>query len=134
MLSPGSRGSDGFTLAELLAAVTILAIGVLGLATGAGRMMTTAESSQRKATALQAADDRLAAIRMSPGYAALDSIYEGEEDAVPGIPGCTRTTDVGRVVSNGESGRILDYTRITVTVACQNLGTPVVRTLIVGAP
>ena len=125
---------SGFTLAELIAAVVILMIGILGLASSAGVMITAATTAEAEAAAVQAVSDRLAAVRMSPSYETLDSLFSGEEEDIPGLhPDCTRKTEVDRTEEDGEDGRILDYVEITVTVTCPSPTDPVVRTLVLGA-
>jgi Tfp pilus assembly protein PilV len=127
-----TTGREGFTLAELIAAVAILLFGILGLATSAGVMLTAATTAETDATAVEAVSDRLAFIRMSPAYETLDSLFEGEEENVPGLHSdCTRETAVQRVEEEVEGGGILDYVKVTVTVSCPS-GDPVVRTLVLG--
>ena len=56
------------------------------------------------------------------------------ESTVLGLTGATRETLVTRVQTSQSSGKVLDYTRITVKVTAPGLDTPIVRETVVGAP
>jgi prepilin-type N-terminal cleavage/methylation domain-containing protein len=122
---------SGFTMIELVVAVVILALGVLGLGASAGRLSTTAVSVEQQALALQAATDRVSLIVLHPNYPELGSLFTGTESDIPELPGFTRVTQITRVQQPGTGGRIVDYTLISVTVHSPHLGEPLIQTAVV---
>lgn len=123
------RKRPGFTLAEVVVALTILTIVMLALITMTGRTMRVSVLSDAEQAALQLATDRTDLVRSDPFYAKLDSIYETTESSFPSLPGYTRTTNVVHVLDS-----IRDYKKITVTVSGPGLMTPITRTVTVAAP
>lgn len=122
--------ANGFTVVEVVIALTILSVAILGLGASVGGLSRSAAEAELEAIAVEAADDRLVQIRMDPRYALLDSIYAATESDTP-YPGATRVTTVTHVLSSDPD---LDYKRIFVSVTLPELPTPVTRQLIVGAP
>ncbi|MFQ5538151.1 MAG: prepilin-type N-terminal cleavage/methylation domain-containing protein [Gemmatimonadota bacterium] len=130
---PGpSALKGGFTLVEVIVALVILSTAVLGLGTSATRLTASAGNAQLRALALEAAEDRIARVRLDPRYSSLDSLYSGIDQDVLGIPGIDRTTVVVRVTEPAPSN--LDYKRVVVTVAGAPLLEPVSRQIVVAAP
>ncbi len=130
MLTRDSRG--GFTLVEVIVAMMILSVAVLGLASSAARLTTSSASAEIRALALEAAEDRLGRVRLDPRYGGLDTLYAGTDSDLFGIAGMTRTTTVVHVQQS--SPHPLDYKRITVMVSGPMLDPPITRLLIVAAP
>lgn len=133
MLSAREERS-GFTLVEVVVALVILSTAVLGLALSGATLTTSATSAELRALAIEAADDRIAHVRLDMRYAALDSLYAGEESNILGdsYPGYKRTTQVTRVREG--SPVTLDYTRVRIQVSGPHLETPVSRQITVAAP
>lgn len=129
MLSAASR--KGFTLVEVVIALVILSVAVLGLAASASSLATTAAAAEVRAMALYSVSDRLATIELDPRYADLDSVYSATETNVLAVPGYTRTTVVDRV---SETSPTVQYTIVTVTVSGPQLPGPVTGRLVVAAP
>lgn len=129
-----SRSERGFTLIEVCIAIVILTVAILGLAASTGRLLGPTTDAEFDFLALQAVEDRLSEMRLDPRYADLDSLYEGTEASLPGLPGLTRTTTVTQTRTQLSSGRWLDYKTIVVTVSGGQLARPVSRTLVMGAP
>lgn len=127
------KDREGFTLIETIFALVILSVGILGMTSMTGRLLTTAASAEERALALQAIEDRISLIAIDPRYAELDSLYEQSEAAVAGLPGYTRTTVITRTTTTVSGGGIIDLTSITVTVEGRFLDSPLSRTLKVGA-
>lgn len=61
-----SRANRGFSLVEVLVAMTILSIGILGIATLTGTALKTSSYSQALTQAVHLAEDRLEALRSVP--------------------------------------------------------------------
>jgi len=122
----------GFTLVEVIVALVILAVAVLGLASSGARLATTGATAELRALALEGVEDRLARVRLDPRYGGLDTLYAGVDTDLFGIEGLTRTTSVVHVQTAAPGA--VDYRRITVTVTGPLLTPPVSRQLIVAAP
>jgi prepilin-type N-terminal cleavage/methylation domain-containing protein len=124
----------GFTIVEVIAALVILALGILALSSSTARLTRISLDAEQRAMALQAVEDRLARVRLHPVYPQLDSAFSESGAAVDGLPGFTRDTDIQRYVLPGNpQGKFIDYTRITVTVDGPGLEDPFSRSVTVGA-
>lgn len=121
----------GFTLVEVIIALTILLVVVLSMATTTGQYVRLTAQSETRAVASQLAQEQLQRVQMDPNYAGLESTYAGTESALPNMPGFTRETTVARV---GGQGQATDYKLITVIVIGPGLPDPIVRTTSVAAP
>jgi type IV pilus modification protein PilV len=121
----------GFTLIEVIIAMTILVVIVLAMSSAAGQFVRLTSQSEAQTVASQLAQERLQMIQMDPNYAGLETTYEGTESAVAGATGFSRKTDITRV---GGGTATTDFKRITVTVTGPGLTGPVVRTTTVAAP
>jgi prepilin-type N-terminal cleavage/methylation domain-containing protein len=123
----------GFTIIEVLVALMLLAVVLVGMQTATGRFVGTVAASDRQATAIQAAEDRIELIRTDPQYDQLENRYEKVETNIPEFPGFTRRTDISTVRDSSSNG-VTHYTRVTVTVTGQGLAAPVERTVTIGRP
>jgi prepilin-type N-terminal cleavage/methylation domain-containing protein len=121
----------GFTLIEVVVALTILVVVIMGFISMTGQTTKVAATSDRQEAAMQLVSDRLDQIRTDPNYDHLDStgVYLGTESSFPTLPGYTRTTSILHTTSGGD-----DYKRVTVTVTGPGLTTPVERTITVAGP
>lgn len=125
-----SANRDGFTLMEVLIAMVILAIALLGIqAAMSDLLIRDTGVEQKRAIAQELAAERLRAVAMDEAYAALETRYERTENPVPGFDGYKRTTEITRTQQNGA-----DYKTVSVKVERAGLASPVVRTAVVGAP
>lgn len=124
-----SRARDGFTLIEIVMAMSILLIVMLTLVTMTGRTIHLSTTAEREQAAIQLVSDRTDQIRTDPNYAGLDSTYAGSETSFATLQGFTRTTTVTRVTSSGN-----DYKKVTVRVTGPGLAQAVSRTITVAAP
>ncbi|GBD32317.1 MAG: hypothetical protein KatS3mg081_1944 [Gemmatimonadales bacterium] len=124
-------GRGGFTLIEVMIALVILSVAILGMGTLTAGLVKTTAVGDVTAAAIQLAEDRIEEVRIEPVYAKIDSLYAGTETGFPTLPGFTRTTEV---VHYGGPGQSFDYKKITVTVEGPGLLAPVVRTVTVAAP
>lgn len=124
----------GFTLVEIVIALVILTVGVLGLAASTGRLLEPTGDAEVEFVALAAVEDRIAEMSLDPRYSLLDSIYGGSETGLTGLTGMTRTTTVTRTQTTLSGGGVLDYQTIHVAVSGGRLKATVSRSLVMGAP
>jgi type II secretion system protein I len=125
----GDRRS-GFTLVEVMLAISILGLAVLGLMSATGRMIRSVTDDRSRTLASAAADARIALVRQWPTYATIDSAFESVEASTPEA-GWTRTTVVERIGGPVDEE---DYKRVTVTVTGPGLAAPVNRSISLAAP
>jgi len=131
MLS-GGGGRRGFTIVEVIVALVILSVAVLGLSASAASLATRAADAELRARALHTVQDRLARVQVDPRYGQLDSLYEGTEIDALGLTGFTPTTTVTHVLQTNPTP--LDYKVIGVVLDGPVLGGAVSRQLVVAAP
>lgn len=124
---------SGFTLVEVVMALVILAVGILGISASVSRLSLTSASIEQRAMALQAAQDRVSLILLHPRYGELDSLFSGTETNPAGLEGFSRTTSITRIQSPGPGGQVEDFSRITVSVDGTMLTRPVQQTVMVAA-
>lgn len=134
MLNPRSPAQEGFTLVEIIIALVILGVAVLGMSASTTGLVQSVAEEEINATVLQAVEDRLAEIRMDPRYASLDSLYSSTETDVLGLEGFTRVTDVTQIQTNLPGAGDVDVTRITVTVTGPFMNSPLTRYVMRAAP
>ena len=124
---------NGFTMVEVIISIVVLSVAVLAISSSASHLAQVSADAERRALALQAVEDRLALVHLHPIYPQLDSIYTESSSTIPGLPGYTRNTAISRIIQQGEGGKSIDFTRITVTVDGPQLSTPLKRTVVIGA-
>jgi prepilin-type N-terminal cleavage/methylation domain-containing protein len=124
-----AKSRDGFTLIEVIMAVTILSSITLMMAAPASKFMSTTAKSQRRIAASTAADAQIALVRMYPNYDSLRVKFDSSRSNTP-FPGYTRQTQVIRT----GAGTTSDITRIVVTITGSGLATPIKRTATIAAP
>ena len=124
----------GFTLLELLIAMILLAIVMLGAGAMTDTLIRTVVADEMEATAMQLAEDRLQAVLLDPAFAELEARHEWVEEPVDSAPAFRRETIMDRVVEAMEGGGRVEYVRVTVRVSGPRLPEPVARTAAVGAP
>jgi prepilin-type N-terminal cleavage/methylation domain-containing protein len=125
------RSRSGFTLIEVMMALVILAVVILGLMTATASFVHVVTLGQKRAQAIQLAEGRIDRIQMDPNYAGLEATYATTEASIANMTGYTRVTDVTRV---GGGNQADDYKVITVTVIHEVLFDTISRTVTVGAP
>lgn len=126
------KAREGFTLVEVIVALMLLSIAVLGLQLVAASMIRQTTQSQVRMSAAQLAEDRIDLIRLEPVYANVGG-YAATEGAITGFPNYTRTTTIYARRDSTAAG-ITDYKRVSVAVSAPGLATPIVRTITLGAP
>ena len=126
------RGDEGFTLLEVLIAMVILSIAVMGAqAALTDRLVRDVNREDRRTIAIQLVADRIQAIQMDPSYEQLAARYQMTESAIPNFTGYTRKTTV--VQTYNAKDRV-DYKTATVIVSHAQLSPAVTRTIIIAAP
>lgn len=128
-MHPKSR--SGFTLIEIMIALVILTVGILGVASATGGFVRNVAMGDIRASAIQLADDKIAEARMTPNYDSLSVWLAGSESSFPTLTGFTRVTQVNRI---GGPNSTVDHTKITVTVNGPGLENPIVRSITLAAP
>jgi prepilin-type N-terminal cleavage/methylation domain-containing protein len=123
----------GFTLVEVIISVVILGVAILGLSAAATSLIGNSTEATAHARALAAVEDRMAQIRMHPVYEQLDSLFSESEVTIDELPGYTRSTSITRIEQDGTGGKVIDYTRITVSVEGPGLDPSISRTVEIGA-
>lgn len=123
----------GFSIVEVVVALVILAVALVGLQTATAAFLRRTAGGERAAGAAQLAEDRLEMVRADPVYAALEARYDGVENDLPGWDGYTRETSIVHERDSTAAG-VVDYKRITVTVTGPGLTDPVARTTSVAKP
>ncbi len=121
----------GFTLIEVILALTILLVVMMMLATTTGKTVHIATTSANQQAAIQLAIDRVEQVRADPQYNGLDSMYAKTETTFPTLSGFTRVTSI---VRTGGIGQPNDFKKITVRVTGPGVLPAVVRTVTVAAP
>jgi len=120
----------GFTLIEVILALSILLVVMMMLASTTGRALHTAATTQSQQTAIQLAMDKIDQVRNDPNYAGLEAAYAKTDTTFTGLPGFRRVTSIVRTFGPGNPN---DYKKVTVTVTGPGI-TPVSRTVTVAAP
>ena len=121
----------GFTMIEIMIALVILMIVVLGMATSTGRFIRQVSDSDLQVAAIHLADDRVQTVLMDPDYNGLDTLYAGTETGFATLNGFSRETVIQLI---GGMGQPTNHKRIVVTVTGPGLANPVKRSATVAAP
>jgi prepilin-type N-terminal cleavage/methylation domain-containing protein len=133
MRATESTGAErGMTLIEIMIALGILAIVVLGMGQFAFNFSRAERQAEARTIAVNLADQRLSEVRSSPNYSSIDSIYGVAEATISGFTGYSRSTTI--VHTGGPRPLTNDYKTITVTVSAPTLASPVKKTIVVAAP
>ncbi|HVB32163.1 MAG TPA: prepilin-type N-terminal cleavage/methylation domain-containing protein [Gemmatimonadaceae bacterium] len=127
------RARDGFTLIEVVIALLILGMALLGLALFVSRMAHAATFSHLLGTANELAADRIETIKSATTYSTLDSRYAGTETAISGLgnAGFTRQTIIRHV--GGGTSDTLDYRIVTVIVTNPAMTDTIRKTTVIAA-
>lgn len=127
------RTRKGFSLIEVIVALVILAVAIMGSQALASTMIRTVTTSNAQAAAAQLVEDRIDRIRTDPAYDSLTQKYAATESPLPGWPTLQRVTVLTRTQDSTATG-VTDYFTVTVTVSGTGLRAPVSRTVVVGSP
>ncbi|MBL0169451.1 MAG: prepilin-type N-terminal cleavage/methylation domain-containing protein [Gemmatimonadaceae bacterium] len=117
----------GFTLVEVVLALTLLSGVVLMLSMGTTKFQRSVGDSNIRSRAQARADLQLAMARSWPTWSTLESLTGGGYNGV--VDGLTTVTAVSADTTAGKRIK-----RITVTVSASTMPVPVKRTIAVAAP
>ncbi len=127
------RGRRGLTLIEIMIAMVILTVVLLGMGKFAVNFTRAVQQSEARTIAVNLVDQRLSEIRSSPNYAGLETAYNATESSISGFNGYSRTTTI--VHTGGVRPTYSDdYKTITVTVTPPGRTGPIKKTIVVAAP
>ena len=133
ILVPASRTERGVTLIEVIIAMLILTVVLLGMGTFAVNFTRSVSRADARTIAVELASQRLSEIRSAPNYASLETTYIATEATIAGFTGYSRVTQI--VKTGGPRPTYSnDYKTVTVTVTAPGLTTPVKKTVVVAAP
>lgn len=124
------NNQNGFTLVEVMIALLILAVVMLGVAGTTGAVLLQAAEDDRETTAVELVHDRIEVVLTDPDYEGLEDEYAGAENGLPGAPDMTRTTTITSMTVPGEGA--IDAKKVSVKVTGDGLGEPVARTVVRG--
>lgn len=123
---------NGFTLIEVVVALTLLGVVLMGIGASSAQLTQASTNAVRATAALDLLHERMATVRMDPAYDQIEARYEGTETSIAGFPGLTRKTEVTATRDSlPSSGGILAYKLVTVTVDGTGLEKPLTRTIAV---
>jgi prepilin-type N-terminal cleavage/methylation domain-containing protein len=133
-MAPGRSGGErGMTMVEIVVALTILAVVILGMGQFAFNFSRSERQAEARTIAVELADQRLAEIRASPNYSGLETNYATTETTITGFPGYQRQTTI--VHTGGPRPTYTDdYKTVTVAVTSAALASPVTKTVVVASP
>lgn len=123
------KSRDGFTITEVVIALTILLTVIVSLTTLTAKTVHVTATSDREQAAIQLVTDRTDQVRADPDYGSIETNYAGTETTFATLPGFQRVTTISHVTTSSN-----DYKKITVTVTGPGLSSPVARTIVVAAP
>lgn len=122
------NNQNGFTLVEVMIALVILAVVMLGVAGTTGAVLLQAAEDERETTAVQLVHDRIEVVLTDPDYDDLADKYAGSENGLPGAPDMTRVTIITPMTVPDEGA--IDAKKVSVRVTGDGLGEPVSRTAV----
>jgi prepilin-type N-terminal cleavage/methylation domain-containing protein len=128
-----ARRERGVTLIEVIVAMVILTVVLLGMGRFAVGFTRTVRQSDARTVAVNLADQRLSEIRSAPNYSGLETNYNANEPTIAGFTGYARLTQIVR--SGGPRPTYSeDYKTVTVTITVPGVPVPIKKTIVVAAP
>jgi prepilin-type N-terminal cleavage/methylation domain-containing protein len=133
VLTHQSAGERGVTLIEVIIAMVILTVVLLGMGSFAVRFTRTVQAADARTVAVMLASQRISEVRSQPNYGGLETAYNGTESTIAGFPGYTRSTQIVRT-GGPKPTYNQDYKTVTVAVTAPGITTAIAKTVIVAAP
>lgn len=121
----------GMTLVEVMVALTILGIVMLGMGRFTTNFARTVSDAGIRSTASDLVADRLETVKSTGRYDLIESLYQGTESTLPGHPGYTRQTLVAHI--GGAPTDSVDYKVVTVSVSAPRMTTPVKKSTVISS-
>jgi prepilin-type N-terminal cleavage/methylation domain-containing protein len=122
------RRRRGFTLIEVMIALVILSVVLLGMSSYITKFTRSVTESGVRSEAGDLVSDRLETIKSYGDYTTLEAEYVGSEVAIPGHDGFQRVTQIVHV-----NNATYNYKVITVTVTGPAMATPVRKSTIISS-
>ena len=125
------RARNGLSLVEVIVALSILGGVLLSLGAFSARLSQSTSASKIRIAAAQLAAERLEAVKSSPRYTAIESLYVATEPSLSlsGLNGFSRRTWVTRV--GGAVSDTIDYKIVTVQVTNSQMSGNVRKTTVI---
>ena len=131
-VGPAPRGERGVTLIEVIIAMLILTVVLLGMGSFAVNFTRTVSRSDARTIAVNLASQRISEVRSAPNYSTLEATYIATEASIAGFTGYSRVTQI--VLTGGPRPTYTsDFKTVTVTVTAPGIN-PVKKTVVVAAP
>jgi prepilin-type N-terminal cleavage/methylation domain-containing protein len=125
----------GFTLIEVMLALSLLAIIMLGMGATTSSFVRTVNQNKMRNEAVGIVDGQISRIRTEPMYDSIAARYAGTATVSSPPYTFTRTTTITNDATlSGVADSLNDYKRVTVTVTATGLSPAVSRTVTVAAP
>jgi len=125
----------GFTLIEVLIAISILAIVTLGMGATTTAFVRTVNQNKMRNEAMGIVDGQISRIRTEPMYDSVAARYAGTTVISSPPYSFTRVTSiVTDATLSGVADSLNDYKRVTVTVTATGMSPAVSRTVTLAAP
>ena len=121
----------GMTLVEVLVALTILSVVMLGLGKFTTNFARTVSESGIKSTAGDLVADRLEVVKSGSRYDLIETNFQGTEASIPGHAGFSRRTMVLHV--GGSPADSVDYKVVTVEVMAPRLSKAVRKRTVISS-
>jgi prepilin-type N-terminal cleavage/methylation domain-containing protein len=129
----GLAGRRGVTLIEVMIAMSILTIVLLGMSRFAWNFTRAVQQSEARTIGVNLIDQKLSEIRSAPNYAGLETAYNGSEPSIVGFTGYARATTITHT-GGPRPTYTNDYKTITVSVTAPGIANPIKKTIVVAAP
>lgn len=127
------RHERGVTLIEVIIAMVILTVVLLGMGAFAAGFTRGVRQADARTVAVNLADQKLSEIRAAPNYAGLETTYNATESTISGFTGYSRVTFISRT-GGLKPTFTQDFKTVTVTVTAPGIVTPIKKTIVVAAP
>jgi prepilin-type N-terminal cleavage/methylation domain-containing protein len=130
-MAPSARSTGGFTLVEIMIALVIMSVVLLGMAASTAVLVHNSTGQRNRTQLIETADARIDEIVASPDYDGLETQFAGTTRDIP-LPGIVQVTTIRHVTDQvGRNGGFQDFKVVTVTVTATGVIGTVQRTITV---